>query len=51
MGASISAGWIAVIVAIVAILIAALITYFMDEAEVSFSETALEGYKSIVRIF
>ena len=51
VGASISAGWIAVIVAIVAILIAALITYFMDEAEVSFSETALEGYKSIVRIF
>lgn len=46
-GATISVGWIAVIVAVVAVIIAALIGYLLNAADVSFSEYAMQGYKYI----
>lgn len=47
-GVSISAGVIAIIVATVAVLIGMVIGYLLSEADVSFTEYAVEGYKTIM---
>lgn len=46
--AVLSAGWIMVIVALVAVAIAAGLSFLMDEADVSFSKKAAEGYSAIL---
>lgn len=50
IGATISAGWIIAIIAIAALLISLLFSYLMSEAEVSFSQTAFEGYGEIISL-
>lgn len=49
-GATISVGWIAVIVAIAAIIIAILIGFLLDSADISFSEYAEGAYKYVSEI-
>lgn len=46
-GATLSVGWIAVIVAVVAVLIATFIGMFCDSVDYSFTEKAVEGYEYI----
>lgn len=47
VGLTISVGWIAGLVVIVTLAIALLIGYLLNSADVSFSEYAIQGYKSI----
>lgn len=49
-GAAISAGWIIVIIAVVAVILASLIGYFLDSRDISFSKLALEGYDEIISL-
>ncbi len=50
-GVTISAGWIVVIVAALTILIASVLMYLLQEADVSFTETAVQGYQELFRSF
>ena len=49
-GISIPAVLLVVIIAIAAILIASLLSYLLDEADVSFSETAFQGFNEIISL-
>lgn len=51
LGFTISAGWIVVIVAALAIIIASIFMYLLQEADISFTETALQGYQELYRLF
>ena len=50
-GVTISAGWIVVIVAAIAFLIAFVLMYLLQEADVSFTETAVQGYQGLFGLF
>ncbi len=50
-GFTISAGWIVVIVAALAIIIASVLMYLLQTADVSFTETAVQGYQELYRLF
>lgn len=47
-GVTISTGWIIIIVAILAAIIAGIILWMMDEADVSFSQKVLQGYNDLL---
>lgn len=50
VGATISVGWIVAIIAIAALLISLLFSFFMSDADVSFSQKAIEGYSGIISL-
>lgn len=50
VGVTISAGWIVAIIAVAALLISLLFSYLLNETEVSFSQTAFEGFGEIISL-